>query len=156
MLYERLGFGWFVGLLNNLEILDVVDFENDNWVLLFRRVHLVDASSSSFRTIAPYILEFHRPLSLVDLNERSLVPDLSIRDKLEQGANQLVLLLGWLLSFCLVRSFRHLKLIINNINQPKNIEDVLHDHVSEFVSNLAQNGHRGVHRYPYLFAHVAL
>lgn len=83
----------------------MVDFEDDNGVLLFRRVHLVDTSSSSFRTIASYIFEFHRPLSLVDLNERTFVPDLSVRDKLKQGANQLVFLLGWLLSFCLVRSF---------------------------------------------------
>lgn len=121
LLNERLRLDGLVRLLDNLKILDVVDLKDHNWVLLFRRVHLVDSSTTTFSAIAPYILELHRPLSLVDLNKRSFVPDLGIRNQLEQGANQLVLLLGRLLSFCLVRSFRHFKLIINNINQPKNI-----------------------------------
>lgn len=58
LLLEGLGDG-LIALFDDFEVLDVVNFKDDLWKLLVRRVHFVDPVSATLGAKTSHILEFH-------------------------------------------------------------------------------------------------
>ena len=107
---------------DDLEVFDMVDFEDDGGDGVFVRLDLVFALSSTLRPERSHVLEIHASLSPIDFNEGALVADLGIGDQADHAPRQVVCLLGFvwarhfiylcLLRFCISLAFKERDLMI--------------------------------------------
>lgn len=91
---------------DDLEVFNMVDFEDDGRDGVFVGLDLVFPISATLRPERSHVLKIHASFSPIDFNKGALVADLGIGDEADHAPRQVVCLLGfvWARHFLIINT----------------------------------------------------